>query len=216
MPRQWCPIDDRRRPPERADGFLLTRAARGLTSEPRPAPGSSTILTSDLHRLEQAVAAVAAPRVPAVDDEAEIAAGCLAVGATLGTQAGTLVAHLTGAQPVAVPQPPPVAGAAPRPQRITVERVGKVAHAVGVLVDLNPRNVAAGDADPQGRERRCLRGERCGLVAVPLRQAEVTRGQGIDARCQGADPRIGSNSLLEPGLDQDIGEDLRHVRHDRC
>lgn len=80
--------------------------------------------------------------VPAQHRVAQFATGLLAIRTPLATVEIAAVAHLARAQPAAVPQPFPVTVAAPLPQGVQGVRVGKVTHAIGVIVDFNARNIA--------------------------------------------------------------------------
>lgn len=103
--------------------------------------------------------------VPARHRVAQFATGLLAIRTPLATVEIAAVAHLARAQSAAVPQPVPVAVAASLPQGVTGVGVGKVVHAIGVVVDFNARNIAAGKTNV----------ERC--VGVGTRHSEPPRAQ---------------------------------------
>jgi hypothetical protein len=111
-------------------------------------------------------------RVPTLGHDAQDAVGALTISAALGAEPVPAVAHLAGAQPVAIPQPLPVAATGERPHGVEVERVGKVAHAVGVVVYFDTGNVATGDADAKrgmgvGTRHDGLRGSQQPQPAIP-------------------------------------------------
>ncbi len=80
--------------------------------------------------------------LPAQHRVAQFATGLLAIRRPLATVEIAAVAHLARAQSAAVPQPVPVAVATSMPEGGQGVRGGQVAHAVGVVVDFNARDIA--------------------------------------------------------------------------
>ena len=90
--------------------------------------------------------------VPVQDGVAQFPAGPLAICTAFAAVEVAAVAHLAGAQTVAVPQPGPVAVTASLPQGVPGVRVGQVAYAIGVVVDFSARDIAAGETNVE----RCV------------------------------------------------------------
>jgi len=87
--------------------------------------------------------------VPAHDEGAQFTPGAVTVGAALAAEFAAAVAHPAGADGVAVPAPRPAAVATPLRERVEFEGAGKLAHAVGVVVDFDTADVATGDTDAE-------------------------------------------------------------------
>lgn len=145
--------------------------------------------SDSIRPIAESVESAGAVRVPTGDVNTKSATNPMTFPAALITQSVASVAHLTGADPVTVPAPLPMAVSAATPHRVGIVERRQIAHTIGVIVDFGMTDIATGDTDT--KRNVCVGARHAGLrwCSAP-RPATLRRRTNRGYRCKPSRVRV--------------------------